>query len=129
MHDGIMNTSAHAVINLVILGRKGRFDGILPILAGAVLPDLPAFLFYVYEKVILNVPENVIWTHDYFRADWQAVFDLLHSFPILGVCFVLSALSRSTLLSLLFGSMFLHALEDFPLHHDDAHRHFFPLSA
>ena len=31
-------------------------------------------------------------------------------------------------IALLFASIILHALEDLPVHHDDAHRHFLPLS-
>lgn len=36
--------------------------------------------------------------------------------------------ARRTGIALLFASIVLHCLEDLPVHNDDAHRHFWPLS-
>jgi hypothetical protein len=41
---------------------------------------------------------------------------------------MLSWYRRHTLLLIFFSSMLLHVFGDLPLHHDDAHRHFFPFS-
>ncbi|MDX8409096.1 MAG: hypothetical protein R8J84_03495, partial [Mariprofundales bacterium] len=72
--------------------------------------------------------EALIWSQDYFQPMWQAWFDIFHSFPLLALdCFAVWR-ARIHALTLFFASMFCHSLFDFPFHHDDAHRHFFPLS-
>ncbi len=92
------------------------------------MPDVPLFAFYFIEKVIRHTPESTIWSTAYYRAAWQAVFDGFHSFPLIALGLAGAAATRSRTLAMVFASMALHALGDFPLHHDDAHRHFFPLS-
>jgi len=54
-----MNTPAHAIINLLIFKRFRKKYG-LAIVVGALLPDVPMFVFYAWEKV-KGVSENVIW--------------------------------------------------------------------
>ena len=121
-----MNTPAHAVFNLLILGRKNKPENNLFILLGGVLPDLPMFLFYFWEKVVRDIPENLIWSQSYFHPRWQAFFDLFNSLPLIIIGGVISYYRGAMGLMALFASMALHALEDLPLHHHDGHRHFFP---
>jgi hypothetical protein len=122
-----MNTPAHAVFNLVLLGRKKQPQWNPLIIWGAVLPDLSMFGFYLWMKLI-DMPERQIWQVEYFSPTWQRLFDYSHSIPLalLGMGLMLYAQRKGV--ALLFGSMALHSLEDLPLHHDDAHRHFLPLS-
>ena len=122
-----MNTPAHMMLNLGLLGRKKAPIHQLAILAGSVLPDVPMFVFYFWEKIWRDMPEPVIWEH-YFDARWQVVFDLFHSFPVAICGWALSVWVKWKGFTLFWTSMLLHSLGDFPLHHDDAHRHFFPLS-
>ncbi len=122
-----MNTPAHLILNLSVLGRKKPPTHQLWVLAGAMIPDLPMVGFYAWEKLIRGVPEVVIW-EDYFDARWQVVFDLFHSFPVALLGAGLSALAKWKGLLLFWMSMALHSAGDFPFHHDDAHRHFFPLT-
>lgn len=129
-----MNTPTHLVVNVALLGRGSRLgrrlappDGVsLAAGAAALLPDVPIFVFYAVEKVWLRVPENVIWTHDYFVSAWQPVIDALHSFPLAGLALLL--LWRIRWARVFCLGLLLHSALDFPLHHDDAHRHFFPFS-
>ena len=76
-----MNTPAHMMLNLGLLGRQKPPLQQLAVLAGAVLPDVPIFVFYFWEKIWRALPEVVIW-EQYFDARWQMVFDLFHSFPV-----------------------------------------------
>ena len=120
-----MNTPSHAIVNCALLGRlRGVRAGW--ILAFSVLPDLPILLFYLQEKLLARAPEAQIWNHDYFISAWQPVIDALHSFPLIALALVL--LWRWPTLRAAAAAMLLHSLGDFPLHHDDAHRHFFPFS-
>jgi hypothetical protein len=40
-----VNTPAHALFNMLVLGRKGEARFLVPIAVGAVVPDLPMVVF------------------------------------------------------------------------------------
>src|SRR4051812_23964259 len=130
-----MHTPGHAVINLAILGGKrnrlSRADS-LAIAAGAIAPDVPIVLFFFYEHYLRHESGRVIWGRLYFEQGWQACFDLLHSFPIAALGYLLASFLASRKASrlgrLFFASVFLHSVFDLPVHCEDAHAHFFPLS-
>lgn len=122
-----MNTPAHAVVNLWLLGSEERPGEVWPLAAGAVLPDLPMVVFYAWEK-LRGTAEAVIWGERYYEAGWQAFFDLFNSIPILLVVMALARWVGRRGLFLLAASMTLHGFFDLPLHREDAHRHFWPLS-
>lgn len=48
-----MNTPAHAILNLAVLGREQRHHQAAPILAGAIVPDLPIVGFYAWQKMVV----------------------------------------------------------------------------
>lgn len=123
-----MNTPSHLVLNLCVLGHRESSSAVVPVAVGAVLPDAPMFFFYCVEKLWLGVPEQVIWSSRYFDPTWQDFFDVFNSLPIMAVGIGIALLARRRWWTLLFASMILHVLLDLPLHHEDAHRHFFPLS-
>ena len=80
-----MNTPGHAVVNLLVLGKRDRRSLFAPIAFGAVLPDLPMFVFYAYQKSWLKAPERVIWAEAYHDLSWQAFFDVFNSLPLLAL--------------------------------------------
>lgn len=122
-----MNTPAHVVLNLLCLNRGPRSDVAWPVVAGALVPDAPMFLFYAVEKFVLGSPESLIWQERYFHPGWQNLIDLFNSIPLvlLGLGW---AWQRSPQVQAFCLSMLLHIAGGLPLHHDDAHRHFFPFS-
>ena len=123
-----MNTPSHLVLNLAALGRnRGTRLGWF-IAIGAVLPDVPLFGFYVYERLWVGAPEPTIWGELYFRPAWQALFDTVHSIPLVLLALLVASWLRRPGAALLCASMLLHDLCDLPLHTVDAHRHFYPLS-
>ena len=122
-----MNTPAHAVINWLILGRRDRPELAAPIVAGSVLPDLSMILFYIYHKAH-GTQESVIWSVHYHQRQWQAFFDVLNSMPIILIGLAVAWRLRAMRWCALFAAMGLHVLFDLPVHNEDAHRHFFPLS-
>lgn len=122
-----MNTLAHAVVNAGLLGRKAQPQWVAAIMLGAILPDLTMMVFYAIAK-LQGIPEQTIWQELYHDPAWQLWFDIPNSIPLLATAaLVLWKLQRPAL-ALLFSSMLLHSLCDLPLHHHDAHRHFWPLS-
>ncbi|MDX8392160.1 MAG: hypothetical protein R8K53_06295 [Mariprofundaceae bacterium] len=122
-----MNTPAHAIVNLLLFGKQHRERHALVIVIGALLPDLSMLLFYIQAKW-RHLSEQEIWRDSYFSEAWQASFDTFHSFPLIGLAFLLAWRMQKPLWMLFFASMFVHSCFDFPLHHNDAHHHFFPFS-
>lgn len=122
-----MNTPAHVVVNLAILARGEGHQRTAVIVAGALLPDLVIMLFYAWH-LVLGTPEQQIWSVAYFDPLWQACIDAFNSIPLLLLGLLLCWKIRRGLVWLLLASMLLHTLGDLPVHHDDAHRHFFPFS-
>ena len=142
-----MTTPAHAALSLIVLGRSER--NALPVALGAVAPDAPMLVFYLWERLVRGVSEGRIWSERYFDPGWQVVFEIPSSIPLLALalCILLVLLGRRstgrfpaagvaatprparlTAATLFVASMILHALGDLPLHREDAHRHFFPVS-
>lgn len=152
-----MNTPTHILLSVATLTRdrgNGESTYVGPAVLGAVLPDAPMFGFYAVEKFLIGSSERNIWDTRYFLPAWQDFFDLFNSIPIalagLLICLAGSRrrpkdsvekdLDRQPVGSLaqigfgswrgwavLFASMLLHMLADLPLHHDDGHRHLWPI--
>ena len=95
---------------------------------GAVLPDLPMFAFYGYQKLWADRSEQEIWSSIYFQDNWQLFFDLFNSIPIAIALIIVFRVTGLRWGVLLCGSALLHMLCDLPVHHDDGHRHFLPLT-
>lgn len=128
-----MNTPAHLVANLLALSRRDRPREVLPLTLGALLPDAPMFLFYAWERLVLQVPEMTLWRERYFDPGWQTFFDVFNSIPLIALGTLAARLAGARWdgarwWMALFVSMGVHAVIDLPLHREDAHRHFWPLT-
>lgn len=123
-----MNTPAHWVVSAVVLGRGRSASDWLPISLGAVLPDLPMFFFYLYERVWAGSSERLIWSERYFAHDWQVFFDAFNSLPLIAVGLLLARWRGWHKTFVLLISMTLHIAGDFFVHREDGHGHFFPLT-
>ena len=77
-----MNTPAHVVLNLLVLASPRRPRLTAAIVTGALLPDAPMFVFYLWQKWA-GAPERLIWGARYFEPAWQAFFDLTNSLPLI----------------------------------------------
>jgi len=122
-----VNTPAHAIVNLLLFRERNRERYAVAIITGALLPDAPMLVFYLWAK-LSGQSEHAIWRDGYFDPLWQAAFDTFHSFPLLGLACFAAWWLRADAMMAFFASMFLHSCLDFPLHHSDAHHHFFPFS-
>ncbi len=124
-----MNTPAHVVVNLALLsgGANRRFA--VPILAGSLLPDLPMFVFYAWQKLGRGASEGWIWSTGYFQGPWQSFFDLFNSIPLALAGLAIAWRAGRPAARLFWAALLLHVLGDLPLHREDAHGHFFPLTS
>jgi hypothetical protein len=123
-----VQTPGHAAINLSLISAVGGSGPALPILLGAILPDVPIVVLYLREHYLHHLPEEVIWREHYQRPFWQNLIHGMHSFPLGAAGLALSLTLHSVFGAYFFGSALLHALGDLPIHVEDAHRHFWPLS-
>lgn len=123
-----MNTPSHAIINLFLLGKQSLPQANLSIFVGAILPDIPIFLFYGWAKLIARQSEKQIWSETYYKPFWQNIIAIFHSIPLALAGWLISDYLNWQSLEILFISLVLHSLGDLPVHNDDAHRHFFPLT-
>ena len=116
------------MLNAAVLGRGRLEDAHGWILAGGLLPDLAMFVFVGWYAFVLGEAPSQIFGVEYFRPGWQLTFDLMNSIPLASAGLALAWWRGSARWSGLFASVILHCLLDLPLHHDDGHRHFLPLS-
>ena len=123
-----MNTPSHYVINLALLGNTVAPNANIALTLGAIMPDAPIFIFYFVAKWIYKMPEQKIWSEAYFSPPVQFWVSLGHSFPVAIAGLLLSIYFQWRLGIAFFASMIGHSLLDIPVHNDDAHRHFFPLT-
>jgi hypothetical protein len=120
-----MHTPGHVVVNLMVLG--SAFGHEKAIMAGAIVPDLPIVVLYLYERA-RKTPPDVIWSVCYQRKHWLAIIHGAHSIPLAILGMLAGWLVDEPAILLFFTSVLAHASCDFPLHAIDAHRHFFPFS-
>ncbi len=124
-----MNTPSHAIINLALISsQQPDPQYALAIAVGAVLPDAPIFVLYFWAKFVRRQTQHQIWSQTYELPFWQNLVATFHSIPLALIVVLIThywGWQSGELLSL---SMVFHSLLDFPVHHNDAHRHFFPFS-
>ena len=122
-----MITTTHAILNSALLGRKEKPTYYWPVIIGAVLPDIPMFLYFGFyflnHSHIRVVPGYMNEYH--FRQLWV---DWGHSIPLALGLTLISFFARFKSGIYFSLSMFLHSLEDLPVHTEYAHRHFLPFT-
>ena len=123
-----MNTPAHLIVGAAAFARPGAWKINLGALLGAIAPDLSLYFMAGTALFLMDVPPNIVFDEYYFSPAWQQVFAIDNSFVIWGLlCGAAVALRRPALIAFT-GAALLHLALDFPLHHDDARRHFWPLT-
>ena len=124
-----MTTHSHAILNIALLSKRDKPFLHRYAFIGAVIPDLPLFIFFIIESVIRKTPQRELWGSVYFTEAWQNFFDIFNSIPLililLGIGYYLLNSERITIFA---WSLLIHCAFDFLTHHDDGHHHFFPLS-
>ena len=120
-----MLTTAHAILGAATLHQNRKF--LAPALIGGFLPDLSMF-FMVIWGAIQGTDQNTLWEQTYYEPFWMNLSDLFHSIVIIAAILIAGEIMRNLWVRVLGLSMLLHAVTDLLLHHDDGHRHFWPLN-
>lgn len=121
----------------------------IAVLVGALVPDASLFVMWIQAK-LRGIDESRIWSELYYSAFWQQASALSNSIPLfLAIALLgwwlsrpmqsssasstLSATANSHWFALaLWGlglAAMLHCFSDLPLHVDDGHPHFWPISS
>ncbi len=122
-----MNTVAHMVIAAAALARPQSPKRNWAVVAGAVLPDISMFVFFAWSRV-QGWSGDETWNVQYWTEPWQTLGAVLNSFVLLGILLLLALRRNWVLVSTACAAALIHLALDFPLHADDAHRHFWPVS-
>ena len=124
-----MTTHSHAILNIALLSKRDKPFLHRYAFIGAVLPDIPLFIFFIIKSIIRKTPEDELWGTRYFTEAWQNFFDIFNSVPLililLGIGYYLLNSERITVFA---WSLLIHCAFDLLTHHDDGHHHFYPLS-
>ena len=122
-----MQTQTHLLLASAALGRSATRGEHAAILGGALLPDLSIFALAGWAAM-RGVPGEVVWSQMYWAEPWQALSAVSNSVFVWGLVAAAGWAAKRRWLVLLGYAALLHVLFDLPLHADDAHRHFWPLS-
>ncbi len=122
-----MNTIAHIVIASAALTRPDTPRRNWAVLIGAVIPDASMFVFFAWSR-LQGWSGDETWTVQYWNEPWQALGAASNSFILFGLLLAAGIWRRSTLLPVFSAAALIHIGLDFPLHADDAHRHFWPVT-
>jgi hypothetical protein len=123
-----MITTTHAILNTALLGRKESPERNWPLVLGSILPDLPMFIYgllMIFTQGRWDAANRASLDEFHFRQLWV---DWGHSIPLALAGLLLCWLFKKSWGTFFFAAMFLHDLEDLPLHAEYAHRHFLPFS-
>ena len=106
------------------------------VLIGAFVPDLAIYGLFGWSK-LAGIKEQKVWDELYWQEPWQtytatgnSIFLFLALLVIAVVALRNAPAAHKIGLFLVFLSLaaLIHIAGDFPVHVDDAHRHFWPIS-
>lgn len=131
-----MMTQTHLLVGTALFARPDAWLRNIAVTVGALLPDAGIFVLFGWSKVA-GIPERQVWDELYWQEPWRtwvaaqnSVF-LYAGLALAGVVVLWAArpLFRVGVLALFLALAALaHVVLDFPVHHDDAHRHLWPIS-
>ncbi len=122
-----MNTVTHLIAASALLARRDAPQRNLAVAAGALLPDLSMYIFFAWSRLEgLSMQET--WEVAYWSEPWQTLGAVSNSIPLALLLIAIGIWRGWPLMMAGAGAMLIHAGLDLPLHGDDAHRHFWPLS-
>ncbi len=123
-----MNTPAHLIIGLTVLGRAPDPKVVAAAVFGALVPDLSLYLMAGWALFVSGIAPQVVFGQMYFSSAWQGIFAIDNSIPLWAFAFGAALMFGSKLGKALCGAGLLHLFCDFPLHNDDARQHFWPFT-
>ena len=132
-----MNTQTHLLVAAALLARPDRPKRNTVLVIGALLPDLAIYLLFTWA-VVSGIPQETLWRQIYFSEPMLTFTAIGNSAPLyaaigfLGWAYVRvktgKPLDELPALAVLGLAALSHLALDLPVHVDDAHPHFWPLT-
>jgi hypothetical protein len=123
-----MNTPAHLIFGAAAFARPQRRFTLAAALAGSLAPDLSLYLLAAWALLVQAIPAETVFGTLYFSREWQAVFAIDNSVILWGALLAWALRVARPAFIAFAASGLLHLALDLPFHHEDARRHFWPLS-
>lgn len=129
-------TQTHLLVAGGLLARPGQTLRNSAILFGSLIPDAAIYALFGWSK-FQGIPERTVWRELYWQEPWQSWTAAGNSLPLYAILLVIglfllrqAAMAWKIGLVLTFVALaaLTHIAGDLPVHVDDAHRHFWPLS-
>ncbi len=122
-----MYTPTHVSVAVAALGSRKRPTDTAWIIFGALLPDLPMVFLFVFD-LARGYSASEIFDIRYFEDGWQIPLNFFNSAPIYALIAIAAYFLHKRSLLLFALAALMHIALDLPLHREDAHAHFWPLS-
>lgn len=125
-------TQTHALLALAIWAKPKETARNWSVLAGALATDIFIYIGFIWFVGIKGQTASVYFADTYFEGSmqfWSALSNSLPLFAVLAVIGLTFKTKKWGMLLLVFAlAGFSQSAIDLPVHADDAHRHFWPLS-
>jgi hypothetical protein len=131
-----MMSQTHLLVAAALFARPGKRLRNTAVIAGAILPDAAIYVLFIWSKVV-GIPEQHVWNVLYWQPPWSewvaagnSIFIWLTALLIGLIALRAAPVAHRIGIVLTFAALaaLVHLALDFPVHHDDAHRHLWPLS-
>lgn len=131
-----MMTQTHHLVGAGLLARPNEWVRNTGVIVGSLLPDAAIFALFGWSK-LAGVPERRVWDELYWQEPWRSWVAAQNSIFVHALVLLLGAAVLWAVRPLFRVGLFLlfvalaalaHVALDFPVHHADAHRHFWPFS-
>ena len=123
-----MNTPAHLIIAAAVFAKPQKRKITSAAIAGGLLPDFSLYALAGWSLFVQGNTAQHVFDVQYFSAEWQQIFAIDNSFFIWALIIAIGVYLRKNWLWAFGGAGLLHLCFDFPLHHDDARQHFWPIT-
>ena len=131
-----MMTQTHLLLAASLFVKPGHTRRNMAVIAGSLIPDLSIYVLFAYAA-LTGIPGEILWGHTYWTEPWQSLSAISNSIPLylgfLGAALLIAKPKDArpfwqSLPALFCLGALVHLATDFPVHHDDAHIHFWPFS-
>lgn len=128
-----MLTQTHVFVGVALFGMRNAKTITMAAICGALVPDSDVWIMIITE-FFRGTPGCEVFHFRYLQQPWSDVQAVVNSVPIYLVLLMIGAAGYKLgsgwgqFLAIFSLSALLHVSTDFLLHHDDARRHFWPLS-
>ena len=131
-----MMTQTHLLVGTALFAKPNEWVRNTGVIVGSLLPDAAIFALFGWSK-LAGVPERRVWDELYWQEPWRSWVAAQNSIFVHALVLLLGAAVLWAVRPLFRVGLFLlfvalaalaHVALDFPVHHADAHRHFWPFS-